>query len=69
MSLEDQVNLLTMAYLGDESVYSTNDMKTIITETNAFKNCHIAKFKQLKDRVNSLNTIQKISAVNYHEEV
>lgn len=69
MSLEDQINLLTMAYLGDESVYSTKDMKTIITETNAFKNCHIAKFKQLKDRVNSLNTIQEVSAVNYHEEV
>ena len=41
----------------------------IIAETNAFKNSHIAKFKQLKDRVNSLNTIQEISAVNYHEEV
>lgn len=69
MSLEDQINLLTMAYLGDESVYSTKDMKTIITETNAFKNSHIAKFKQLKNRVNSLNTIQEVSAVNYHEEV
>ena len=69
MSLEDQINLLTMAYLSDESVYSTEDMKTIIAETNAFKNNHIAKFKQLKDRVNSLNTIQEIYAVNYHEEV
>lgn len=69
MSLEDQINLLTMAYLEDESVYSSEDMKTIIAETNAFKNNHIAKFKQLKDRVNSLNTIQEISAVNYHEEV
>jgi hypothetical protein len=69
MSLEDQINLLTMAYVADESVYSTNDMKTIIAETNAFKNCHIAKFKQLKNRVNSLNTIQEVSAVNYHEEV
>ena len=69
MSLEDQINLLTMAYLGDESVYSTKDMKTIITETNAFKNEHIAKFKQLKSRVNSYNTIQEIAAVNYHEEV
>lgn len=69
MSLEDQINLLTMAYLSDESVYSTEDMKTIIAETNAFKNNHIAKFKQLKDRVNSLNTIQEVSAVNYHEEV
>lgn len=69
MSLEDQINLLTMAYLVDESVYSTDDMKTIITEINVFKNHHIAKFKQLKDRVNSLNTIQEISAVNYHEEV
>lgn len=69
MSLEDQINLLTMAYLADDSVYSTKDMKTIITETNAFKNNHIAKFKKLKDRVNSLNTIQEVSAVNYHEEV
>lgn len=69
MSLEDQINLLTMAYLSDESIYSTEDMKTIIAETNAFKNNHIAKFKQLKDRVNSLNTIQEVSAVNYHEEV
>lgn len=69
MSLEDQINLLTMAYLSDESVYSTEDMKTIIAETNAFKNNHIAKFKQLKDRVNSLNTIEEVSAVNYHEEV
>lgn len=69
MSLEDQINLLTMAYLSDERVYSTEDMKTIIAETNAFKNSHIAKFKQLKDRVNSLNTIQEVSAVNYHEEV
>ena len=69
MSLEDQINLLTMAYVADESVYSTEDMKTIIAETNAFKNNHIAKFKQLKDRVNSLNTIQEVSAVNYHEEV
>ena len=69
MSLEDQVNLLTMAYLSDESVYSTDDMKIIISETNAFKNSHIAKFKQLKNRVNSLNTIQEVSAVNYHEEV
>ena len=69
MSLEDQINLLTMAYVADESVYSTEDMKTIIAETNAFKNQHIAKFKQLKDRVNSLNTIQEVSAVNYHEEV
>lgn len=69
MSLEDQINLLTMAYLADESVYSTEDMKTIIAETNAFKNRHIAKFKQLKDRVNSLSTIQEVSAVNYHEEV
>jgi len=69
MSLEDQINLLTMAYLSDESVYSIEDMKTIITEINTFKNNHIAKFKQLKDRVNSLNTIQEISAVNYHEEV
>lgn len=67
MSLEDQINLLTMAYLADESVYSTEDMKTIITETNAFKNSHIAKFKQLKDRVNSLNTIEEVSAVNYQE--
>ena len=69
MSLEDQINLLTMAYLADESVYSTDDMKIIITETNAFKNRHIARFKQLESRVNSLNTIQEISAVNYHEEV
>lgn len=69
MSLEDQINLLTMAYLADESVYSTEDMNIIITKTNAFKNSHIAKFKQLKDRVNSLNTIQEVSAVNYHEEV
>lgn len=69
MSLEDQINLLTMAYVADESVYSTEDMKTIIAETNAFKNSHIVKFKQLKDRVNSLNTIQEVSAVNYHEEV
>ena len=69
MSLEDQINLLTMAYLSDESVYSTEDMKTIIAETNAFKNRHIAKFKQLENRVNSLNTIQEVSAVNYHEEV
>lgn len=69
MSLEDQINLLTMAYLKDESLYSAKDMKTIITKTNAHKNCHIIKFKQLKDRVNSLNTIQEVSAVNYHEEV
>jgi hypothetical protein len=69
MSLEDQINLLTMAYLADESVYSTEDMKIIITETNAFKNRHIARFKQLENRVNSLNTIQEISAVNYHKEV
>lgn len=69
MSLEDQINLLTMAYLKDESLYSAKDMKTIITKTNAHKNCHIAKFKQLKTRVNSLNTIQEVSAVNYHEEV
>ena len=69
MSLEDQINLLTMAYVADESMYSIDDMKTIITETNAFKNSHIAKFKQLESRVNSFNTIQEISAVNYHEEV
>ena len=69
MSLEDQINLLTMAYLNDESVYSKKDMKTIITKTNAYKNSHIAKFKKLKDRVNSLNTIEEVSAVNYHEEV
>lgn len=69
MSLEDQINLLTMAYLSDESVYSAVDMKIIITETNAFKNSHIAKFKQLENRVNSLNTIQEVSAVHYHEEV
>ena len=68
MSLEDQINLFTKAYLADESVYSTEDMKIIITETNAFKNNHIEKFKKLKSRVNSLNTIQEISAVNYHEE-
>ncbi len=69
MSLEDQINLLTMAYVADESVYSTEDMKTIITKTNAHKNRHIAKFKQLESRVNSLNTIQEVSAVNYHAEV
>ena len=69
MSLEDQINLLTLAYLNDESVYSAKDMKTIITETNTFKNSHITKFKQLESRVNSFNTIQEISAVNYHEEV
>lgn len=69
MSLEDQINLLTMAYLADESVYSAKDMKTIIAETNNFKNRHITKFKQLESRVNSLNTIQEVSAVNYHEEV
>lgn len=69
MSLEDQINLLTMAYLSDESVYSAADMKTIIAKTNAFKNSHIVKFKQLENRVNSLNTIQEVSAVNYHEEV
>ena len=69
MSLEDQINLLTMAYLADESIYSAEDMRIIITETNAFKNHHIAKFKQLESRVNSLNTIEEISAVNYYEEV
>ena len=69
MSLEDQINLLTMAYLADESVYSTEDTNTIIAETNTFKNYHIAKFKQLESRVNSLNTIEEISAVNYYEEV
>lgn len=69
MSLEDQINLLTMAYLSDDSVYSAEDMKTIIIKTNAYKNSHIAKFKQLESRVNSLNTIEEISAVNYHEEV
>lgn len=69
MSLEDQINLLTMAYLNDESVYSKKDMKTIIAETNIYKNSHIEKFNQLKNRVNSLNTIEEISAVNYHEEV
>ena len=69
MSLEDQFNLLTMAYLSDNSVYSVKDMKTIITKTNAYKNSHIEKFNQLKNRVNSLNTSQEISAINYHEEV
>ena len=69
MSLEDQINILTMAYLSDESVYSAKDMKTIIAETNIYKNSHIEKFNQLKNRVNSLNTIEEISAVNYHEEV
>ena len=69
MSLEDQINLLTMAYLSDESVYSIEDLKTIITKTNAFKNSHIVKFNQLKNRVNSLNTIEEVSMVNYHEEV
>lgn len=69
MSLEDQINLLTMAYLSDNSVYSTENMNTIIVETNAYKNSHIAKFKQLENRVNSLNTIEEICAVNYHEEV
>lgn len=67
MSLEDQINLLTMAYLKDESLYSAKDMKTIITKTNAHKNSQITKFKQLKDRVNSLNTIEEVSAVNYQE--
>jgi len=69
MSLEDQINLLTMAYAVDESVYSSDDMRIIIAETNAFKNRHIAKCKQLENRVNSLNTIEEIVAVNYHEEV
>lgn len=67
MSLEDQINLLTMAYLADESMYSAEDMKTIIAETNSFKNSHIAKCKQLESCVNSLNTIQEISAVHYQE--
>ena len=67
MSLEDQINLLTMAYLKDESLYSAKDMKTIITKTNAHKNSQITKFKQLKDCVNSLNTIEEVSAVNYQE--
>ena len=67
MSLEDQINLLTMAYLKDESLYSAKDMKIIITKTNAHKNSQITKFKQLKDRVNSLNTIEEVSAVNYQE--
>ena len=69
MSLEDQINLLTMAYLSDDSVYSAEDMKTIIVETNSYKNSHIAKFKRLENRVNSLNTIEEVSAVNYYEEV
>ena len=69
MSLEDQINLLTMAYVADDSVYSSKDMKIIIAETNAFKNSHIAKCKKLENRVNSLNTIQEVAAVNYHEEV
>ena len=67
MSLEDQINLLTMAYLKDESLYSAKDMKTIITKTNTHKTSHMTKFKQLKDCVNSLNTLEEIAAVNYQE--
>ena len=69
MSLEDQINLLTMAYLSDESVYSAKDMNIIIAETNAFKNQNIAKYKRLEDRVKSLNAIEEIAAVNYYEEM
>lgn len=78
LTTQDQLNLMNLSTVvqtqtlipyhadGEEEIfYSSDDIKKIIDEANAFKTYHIAYHNSLKKYINALETIEEISAIEY----
>jgi hypothetical protein len=61
LSLDDQINLLTQAYF-------VEDMQPVVIKMNNFKVMHMDRLKELEEYVNSLTSIEEITAVSYRKE-
>lgn len=79
LTTQDQLNLITLSSLvvsGQTEIpyhadgelcryYSVEDINTILNTTTAFKTYHVTYFNSLKAYVESLATIEEISAIEY----
>ena len=51
---------------GEQSMfYTAEEIKQIIATANAFKTYHTVYFNSLKSYINSLTTIEEVSAITY----
>lgn len=83
LSIQDQLNLLSMAkmiengetlipYHADGELckaYSVEDMSNIITYATEFKTFHTTYFNSLKAYINSLRSVNTVSAIEYGVEI
>lgn len=79
LTTQDQLNLITLSSLvasGQTEIpyhadgelcryYSVQDINTILDTATAFKTYHVTYFNSLKAYVNSLATIEEVSAIEY----
>ena len=83
LTTQDQLNLITLATMvesGETQIpyhadgepckfYSTLDMKAIIDKATKFKTYHTSYYNSLKTYINSMETMEEISAVTYGIEI
>lgn len=83
LTTQDQLNLITLTTLmasGETSIpyhadgelckfYSTDDITAISSGATNFKTYHVSYFNSLKSYIESLNDIEKISAITYGSEI
>lgn len=83
LTTQDQLNLITLStmlasgetaipYHADNELckfYSADDISTIITSATTFKTYHVSYFNALKAYIESINTIEEISAITYGIEI
>lgn len=83
LTTQDQLNLITLStmlasgktaipYHADNELckfYSADDISTIITSATTFKTYQVSYFNALKAYIESINTIEEISAITYGIEI
>lgn len=83
LTIQDQLNLITSSQMildGIQTIpyhadgelckyYSITDMDQVVSMANSFKTYHVAYFNSLKSYINSLQDINKISAISYGDDI
>lgn len=83
LTVQDQLNLITSSQMvsdGEDTVpyhadgelckyYTSVDMGNIVEKANVFKTYHIAYFNSLRAYINSLRSIDKVSAISYGDGI
>lgn len=83
LTIQDQLNLITSSQMildGIQTIpyhadgelckyYSIADMDQVVNMVNSFKTYHVAYFNSLKSYINSLQDINKISAISYGDDI